>query len=112
MFITSIRLDNFELEIIEEKRPVLLACLHRYFEFREQTDVLKMVSKEYAESLKVCVLSEDFSRFFSEKFGIEGSPIFLIFNDGEEINRLLGKVDRERLIAFLSQTLLCSKGGK
>ena len=109
MIITTIRSDNFGLEVIEEKRPVLLACPHRYFEFSEQIEVLKSVAKRYGEALKVCMLSEDFIRAFSEKFGIEGAPTFLILNAGEEINRMLGNADKETLIAFISQTLPFSR---
>jgi len=109
MSITTIRSDNFGLEVIEEKRPVLLVCSRRYFEFREQTEVLKSVSEKYGKTLKVCMLNEDFIRVFSEKFGIEGTPTFLIFNAGKEINRMLGKADKETLIAFISKTLPFSR---
>ncbi len=105
MYIPSIRSDNFELEVMKEKRPVLLACPHAYFEFIEQKEVLKSISKEYEEELKVCLLSEDFIGVFREKYGVEGTPTFLVFVGGKEKKRLLGKASREALIAFLSQTL-------
>ena len=103
--ITSILFDNFKSEIIEEKRPVLLACLNRYLEFEEQVEVLESISKKYGEALKICLLSEDFIRVFSWTYAIKGTPTFLIFDGGKERNRLLGKADSEKLITFILQTL-------
>ena len=105
--ITSIQYNNFEAEVVEEKRPVLLAHLNRFFEFEEQVEVLESISERYGEALKVCLLNEDFIRVFSWTYGIKGAPTFIIFDEGKEKNRMLGKADRETLTAFMSQTLPC-----
>ena len=103
--ITSIRYNNFEAAVVEEKRPVLLAHLNRYFEFEEQVEVLESISEKYSEILKVCLISEDFIRMFSWMHGIKGAPTFIIFHEGKEIKRMLGKADRKTLTAFILQTL-------
>lgn len=53
--------DNFESRLLDEKRLVLLACIRRYHNFNEYTEVLENLSKSYSEDLKVCLLDGDFT---------------------------------------------------
>ncbi len=97
---TPIGMDNFDFEITAEKRPVLLACIRRDDEYREQTEVLESISRRYGDELKICLLNEDFIEIY-RKLGIVGTPTFIIFYEGREKGRMLGKVDREKLSSFV-----------
>jgi len=101
---TSIGIDNFESEIRLEPRPVLLACIHRGFEGREQLKVLEAVSRKIARDVKICLLYEGLSDAY-QVLSVEGTPTFLLFVDGEEAGRLLGKVPPETLIGFVLEKL-------
>ena len=96
--------DNFESGLLDEKRPVLLACIRRDHEFKEQTEVLERVSKSYGEDLKVCLLDGDFTGA-CRRLGIEGTPTFLILYEGKEKARMLGKADMETLNSFVLRAL-------
>ena len=104
MFI-SIGNDNFESEIIKEEKPILAACIHRYFEFKEQIDVLESISKKCGNTLKICLMDDDFIMTFREKLKINGTPTFLIFNEGKVMDMMLGKVDEDTLMAFVLRAL-------
>jgi hypothetical protein len=110
MFI-SIGTDSFDSEVLMEKRPVLLACISRDYDYDEQTRALGGVSKRYGTKLKVCLLDEDSIGAFM-KFGIEGSPAFIIFHEGEEKGRMLGKADPQSLSTFVLKTLTGHNWGK
>ncbi len=97
--------DNFGCEVVDEERPVLLACSHLCPEFREQKEILQSLSKSYAGALKVCLLDTDCIAAFRETLGIVGTPTFLIFHGGKEKGRMLGRVDREALASFVLRTL-------
>ena len=99
-FFTTIRMDNFDSEIKEGNRPLLLACILRGDDFKEQIKVLESVSKRYYDALKVCLLDEDCVRSY-KKLGIVGTPTFLILYKGKEMARKLGKVDMETLSSFV-----------
>ncbi len=103
MFI-SIGTDDFELEKIEESKPVLMAYIRRDYSYKEQTEILKSVSRKYDETLKVCLCEED-SNWPFRRFGIDGSPAFIIFHKGEAKGRMLGKADRSTLRSFISRIL-------
>ncbi len=110
MFI-PIGADSFDSEVLVEKRPVLLACISRDYDYVEQTGVLGGISKKYGRKLKVCLLDEDSIGAFM-KFGVEGSPAFIIYYEGEEKGRMLGKADKTSLSSFVLKTLPRYKWGK
>jgi len=102
--IESIRLDSFESEVLEEKRPVLLAYIRRDHEYKKQTEVLESISERYGDTLKICLLDGNLSGAY-KKLGIEGDPTFFVFYKEKEKGRMLGKADRESLCSFVLQAL-------
>ena len=106
---TTIGADNFDSEVIAEviagKRAVLLAYIVPDFAYRQQIEALESVSKKYSgDSVKICLLNEDFIKSHRH-FRIAGSPTFIIFYQGREKGRMLGKADKESLSSFILQTL-------
>ncbi len=106
-----IRLDNFDAEILNEERPVLLSCVHRGDGFREQLAVIESVSEAYAGALKSCLLEDGLIAALEKRLGVRGTPTFLVLKEGIEIDRMLGKANRETLAAFLVRALPRLEGG-
>lgn len=106
--ILSIGPENFERDVIEENRPVLLLCMYRDAEFQKQIEIVEALDNSYGEGLKTRVLEEGFIEVFMERYGIKGTPTFLIFAGGSERGRMLGQASAEALRDFVSQTLLSS----
>jgi len=109
--VISVEANRFASDVLYEEGPVLLACISRDYEYNEQTNVLGGLSEKYGKKLKVCLLDEDSIGAFM-KFGVEGSPAFIIFNEGEEKGRMLGKADKETLNNFVLKTLPWHNGEK
>ena len=97
--------ENFEEEVIEERKPVLLLCMDRNAKFQEQIKVIKSISKTYGAALKVGLLEEEFIGAFKQRFSVLGTPTFLVFVNGSEKDRMLGLTNEEALTEFLSETL-------
>ena len=104
---TSIGVDNFSAEVIDVKRPVLLAYIVPAYAYAGQLEVLEILSKRYFDDLiKICLLSEDFIKDKESRIlEIDGSPTFLIFHKGKEEARMIGKTDAEKLLSFVLKTL-------
>lgn len=94
-------MDDFTNDILVSKRVVLVACIHRDYEYKEQLANLRAISYEYGDKLRVCLLDVSYLKAFMQEFNINGTPTLLIFADGQEQDRLLGKVDQEALKAFV-----------
>lgn len=97
----TVDLDNYESEIIKERRPVLLACLLKNYEFLNQFETLLGVAEEYSEMLKVCLMDEKDSESLMKRFHIEGTPTYLILERGNVKDGLLGITDGKMLRSFI-----------
>jgi len=103
--VTKIKFDNINDELMEEKKPVLLACLLQDDGYKEQLQTLDSVSKNFAGIIKVCVVNQDSIPAVCRAYAIEGTPTFLFMYQGMEKDRLLGHVDSKTLSSFVRRTL-------
>ena len=106
-----IRPQNFEQEVILERKPVLLLCMPDDSEFPGQLKVLNDVGVSWDRELKICLLEEEFIDSFKQSLRIGGTPTFIILVEGRERNRMLGLADRDSLADFISSTLDLIKNG-
>ena len=111
--IRLVGLENFEREVLKEKMPVLVLCMHQDSDFYGQIEIIERITSEsYCHRLKVCLLKEESVGVFREKYGVGGTPTFIVFRGGREISRLLGQAESAILQEFLSQTLSSNQGGE
>ena len=101
--------DNFDSEVLNENNPMLLSRIRRDHGFKEQTKILDDVSNKHVEELRVCLLDENSIETF-RRYAIDGSPTFVIFHEGEEKRRMLGKADKNTLNQFVVETLASLSG--
>jgi thioredoxin-like negative regulator of GroEL len=102
--VSLIRPENFEREVIGEKKPVLLLCMPRDEEFPNQLKVIEAVARKYRMELRVGVLEEEFIESFKKNYGVIGTPTFLLLVEGKERGRMLGLADYQMLTNLISQS--------
>jgi thioredoxin-like negative regulator of GroEL len=98
-------LQNYKSEIIDEKRLVLLVCLHHNERLKEQLEVLEDILNNYNTVLKICIINKDHKKAVMKHFKINGTPTYLIFKDGKEKDRILGDLDYTTLTSFIQEHL-------
>jgi thiol-disulfide isomerase/thioredoxin len=103
--IGSIGLDQFEEKVLKEVYPVLVLCLYHESEFQEQIRIIEEIYQTYVQKMKVYLLEEEALGAFNEKFAVKGTPTFLLFINGNEKGRILGRADSKVLNDFLSRML-------
>lgn len=64
---------------------------------RMVSPVVERVGREQAGALKVVKLNVDEAPEISERYGIRGIPLLIIFRGGAEVDRLVGAAPYERL---------------
>lgn len=64
---------------------------------RMVSPVVERVGREEAGALKVVKLNVDEAPEISERYGIRGIPLLMIFRGGAEVDRLVGAAPYERL---------------
>lgn len=94
--------ESFELEVLKETKPVLLAYVWRDHKYSEVISVLKELSEIYEDILKVLLLDKNQNDFVQQRLEIMGDPTFIGFSGGEEKERLFGWTGRDALVSFVS----------
>ena len=97
--------DNFSDEVINEKKPVLLFCMPQDDDFSSQMKSIKAISRQYVTEIKVGYLAEGNIEIFKKRLGFSGTPTFLFFLEGKEVNRLLGLTDHTGLEKFVFEIM-------
>jgi len=103
--------DNFEAVVAHENMPVLLLCMPRDDHFALQIKVVTEAVVKYVGPLKIGLLDESFIGPFRKRYGVPGTPTFLILHKGREKGRLLGLADEQMLGAFIADACLAPPGG-
>ena len=97
--------ENFEMEVLRETKPVLLAYVRRDHKYSEVISALKELSGIQDDRLKILLLDENQNEFV-QRLEIMGDPTLIGFLKGEERGRLIGWTGREALASFVSLVLL------
>lgn len=99
--IALILANNFQREILDEKKPVLVLCSDYDSDLPAVLSVLDDFTRTLNGGLKVGVLAEEFTKPFQESFRVIGTPTFLLFDQGRERGRLLGQTDTATLTDWM-----------
>ncbi|MGO8701119.1 MAG: thioredoxin family protein [Limisphaerales bacterium] len=97
---------NFEPEVMESKRPVLVAFLARW---SRPCHIIRPVLDEVAEacagSVKIVTINADDNPDLGMCYGIQSIPTLLCFVDGGERARIVGTASQEAVLSKLKPFL-------
>jgi thioredoxin 1 len=101
MSVHEITDNNFQNEVLEEKKTVLIDFFADWcYPCKMMAPVVEEVSKE--ESIKVGKVNIDENQELAEKYGVESIPTIIVFKNGKEYKRQVGVTDRESLLNLLN----------
>lgn len=84
--------------------PVLIACIRRDASY--VLGELNAVAEYFQSEMDVYYALEDMFPFFSQAYGIAGTPTFLLIHQGRVLGTILGKEPVHELIKHASIILL------
>lgn len=97
--------QTFERELQGGVTPFLVAFLKRNERFKSQSKILDDASKAHADKVQCYLYNSDYLDTAMQRFMVKGTPTFLLFNEGREVDRLIGESDLETLDEFISNSL-------
>jgi thioredoxin 1 len=89
---------NFAKIVLGSSRPVLVDFWAQWCApCRALAPIVEAVAERYAENAQVVKLNIDGNPSVVEKFRIEAIPTLIVFQDGEEKERIIGAVSQDTI---------------
>ncbi|WP_051694491.1 thioredoxin family protein [Desulfohalovibrio reitneri] len=96
---------EFEAEVLGQADPVLVACLDERGEMDGLAEAVHTAAKSFEGEIRVRLVDSDLLPMLRNRLGVTGTPTILLFKEGRECSRLLGRFEDEHILAFLRRHL-------
>ena len=104
MSVINITRNNFQNEVINSDKPVLLDFWAPWCgPCRMLAPVVAEIAEEHAADLKVGKINVDEQPELAAQFGVSSIPTVILFKNGEPVRGSVGYVPKERLEAMLNE---------
>ncbi len=98
MSVVTITSDNFEKEVLESDKPVLVDFWAVWCgPCRMLSPVVDKIAEENP-ALKVCKVNVDEQTELAQKFGVMSIPTLISFRDGRLVNKSVGVISKEQIL--------------
>jgi len=94
--------EGFQKEVLESKRPVLVDFWAPWcMPCKMVAPILHEIQEEYSGRLKVVKINTDENQEVASNYGIMGIPTLILFNNGQEVDRVVGAVPKKKIQQML-----------
>lgn len=98
--------QNFDLEVIRSKTPVMVDFWAVWCgPCQMQNPILEEVEKEYEGKIKIAKLNVDDNPATASKYQVMSIPTLMIFKNGAAVKQMIGVQSKEVLTRELNQVL-------
>ena len=99
----KLTVENFE-SVTNTGKPVLIDFWATWCgPCRMQAPILEEFDKQMEGRVRVCKLDVDEVPAIAQRFGVMSIPTVVLFENGQEKNRSVGLVPKEKLLALLGR---------
>ena len=103
MSVINLSADNFEEEVINEKRPVLVDFFATWCgPCMMVSPIVDEIAEEY-DDIKVCKVNVDEESELAIEFGVSSIPTLMVFRGGEETAKQVGALPKEGILKLIGK---------
>jgi thioredoxin 1 len=89
---------DFQKVVLESKTPVMVDFWAEWCgPCRTLAPIVAAIAEQYAGAARVVKLNVDDSPAVAQRYGIQGIPTLILFQDGVEKERILGVASQEKI---------------
>ena len=104
--IAKINDANFEKEVLESDKPVLVDFTADWCPpCRLLAPTLQAVAEELAGSARIVKVDVDENSTSTQRYGVKGMPTLILFKNGKEEERIVGAVSKEVISRMFTKHL-------
>ena len=101
MSILKITKENFEAEVLNSDKPVLLDFFATWCApCRMVGPILEEIAQEN-ENIKVCKIDVDQDPELAVRYKVNSIPLLLVMQDGEVVNQAVGAKPKDQILKLL-----------
>lgn len=94
--------DNFEKEVLQSDKPVLIDFWASWCgPCRMFSPTIDAVAEEYADEVKVGKLNVDDEGSIAAKYHVASIPTIILFKNGEPVKRSVGAIPKEAVVEMI-----------
>ena len=103
MSVINLTTENFEEEVLNAKKPVLVDFWATWCgPCKMLAPTVSEIADEYEGKVKVCKLDVDQAMDIAMSYGVASIPTLILFKDGEIVKKSVGVVSKTEIEAMWS----------
>jgi thioredoxin 1 len=103
MTVTNLNTENFEKEVINSEKTVLIDFWASWCgPCKMMSPVVDQIAEELNDSVKVCKVNIDEEQNLAVKYNVMSIPTFVVIKDGKEVGRTIGVQDKNDIINIIN----------
>lgn len=99
----NITKENFEAEVMNSDRPVLIDFWAPWCgPCRMLSPTISEIAEEYGEKVKVCKVNVDEQGELASSFGVMSIPTLVVIKEGKVVNSVTGVRPKDQIVSMFS----------
>ena len=99
----NITKENFEAEVMNSDRPVLIDFWAPWCgPCRMLSPTISEIAEEYGDKVKVCKVNVDEQGELASTFGIMSIPTLVVIKEGKVVNSVTGVRPKDQIVSMFS----------